>query len=138
MLELLTSLASSSLIKLTIKLSILQNRHNVKKSPIDKVCTYMYNKPREFEWDENKDQINRKKHGVSFEKAKQVFDDPRAIPFEDLEHSHTEVRYKVIGLSQVGLLLVSFTYRKQRVRIISARRANAHLQRMYEDEDYEY
>ena len=37
----------------------------------------------EFEWDDDKDEANRRKHGVSFEKAKQVFDDPRAIPFAD-------------------------------------------------------
>lgn len=98
----------------------------------------MYNPSIEFEWDDNKDQINRQKHGVSFEVAKQIFDDPLALPFEDVEHSQKEVRYKMIGLSRVGLLMVSFTYRKQRVRIISARRANAHLQRMYENDDYDY
>ncbi|MFN8439732.1 MAG: BrnT family toxin [Caldilineaceae bacterium] len=98
----------------------------------------MYNLAIEFEWDDNKDQINRQKHGVSFEVAKQIFDDPRALPFEDIEHSQKEARYKMIGLSRAGLLLVSFTYRKRRVRIISARRANAHLQRMYENDDYDY
>lgn len=91
----------------------------------------------EFEWDDQKDQSNRNKHGVAFEKAKQIFDDPRAVPFEDIEHSHREERYKMIGLSSVGLLLVSFTYRNERVRIISARRADARMKRMYEEDDYE-
>ena len=90
----------------------------------------------EFEWDDDKDEANRRKHGVSFEKAKQVFDDPRAIPFADTEHSQDEERFQMIGLSQIGLLFVVFTYRNLRVRIISARRATARMQRMYEKDDY--
>ncbi len=90
----------------------------------------------EFEWDDDKDEANRRKHGVSFEKAKQVFDDPRAIPFADTEHSQYEERFQMIGLSQIGLLFVVFTYRNLRVRIISARRATARMQRMYEKDDY--
>ncbi len=90
----------------------------------------------EFEWDDDKDEANRRKHGVSFEKAKQVFDDPQAIPFADTEHSQDEERFQMIGLSQIGLLFVVFTYRKTRVRIISARRATARMQRMYEKDDY--
>jgi uncharacterized DUF497 family protein len=63
-----------------------------------------------FEWDEEKALENAKKHRVSFEQAQQVFDDPRAVPFEDLEHSTTnETRYVMIGMSPLGLLFVSFT-----------------------------
>ena len=90
----------------------------------------------EFEWDDDKDEANRRKHGVSFEKAKQVFDDPQAIPFADTERSQDEERFQMIGLSQMGLLFVVFTYRNLRVRIISARRATARMQRMYEKDDY--
>jgi uncharacterized DUF497 family protein len=76
------------------------------------------------------------KHRVSFEQAKKVFDDPRAVPFEDLDHSGSETRYVMIGMSSIGLLFVSFTYRNNRIRIISARRASKRMQKIYEDEEY--
>ena len=43
-----------------------------------------------FEWDDDKALRNAKKHRVSFERAQEVFDDPRAVPFEDLKHSRDE------------------------------------------------
>ena len=52
-----------------------------------------------FEWDDEKAEANLEKHGISFAQAKQVFDDPRAVPFEDLEHSEGETRDVMIGLS---------------------------------------
>jgi uncharacterized protein len=88
-----------------------------------------------FEWDEDKALDNAKKHRISFEQAQQVFDDPRAVPFEDLEHSTTdETRYVMIGIASVGLLFVSFTYRDEVVRLISARRAEKWMVKVYEDE----
>ena len=88
-----------------------------------------------FEWDEDKALENAKKHRVSFEQAQQVFDDPRAVPFEDLEHSTAEeARYVMIGMSSLGLLYVSFTYREDVVRLISARRAEKWMVKVYEDE----
>lgn len=54
-----------------------------------------------FEWDEDKAQQNAKKHRVSFEQAQEIFNDPRAVPFEDLEHSsNEETRYVMIGCLQ--------------------------------------
>lgn len=97
----------------------------------------MYNQLTEFEWDDHKAEANLIKHGISFERAKQVFDDVRALPFADLKHSESEERFKMIGLSSAGLLFVSFTYRNQRVRIISARRSDKRMQRMYESDDYD-
>ncbi len=89
-----------------------------------------------FEWDEDKALKNAKKHQVSFEQAQQVFDDPRAVPFEDLEHStHREIRYIMIGMSSIGLLFVSFTYVDEVVRLISARRAEKWMVKGYEDEN---
>ena len=89
-----------------------------------------------FEWDEDKALENVKKHRVSFEQAQQVFDDPRAVPFEDLEHSTLhEVRHVMIGMSSLGLLFVSFTYRDEVVRLISARRAEKWMVKVYEDEN---
>jgi uncharacterized DUF497 family protein len=65
-----------------------------------------------------------------------VFDDPRAVPFEDLEHStDDETRYVMIGMSSIGPLLVSFTYRDEVVRLISARRPEKGMLEIYEDEN---
>ena len=89
-----------------------------------------------FEWDEDKALANANKHRVSFEEAQQVFNDPRAVPFEDLKHSaHDETRYVMIGMSSIGLLFVSFTYRNNVVRLISARRAQKWMVKVYEDEN---
>jgi uncharacterized protein len=90
----------------------------------------------QFEWHEDKALENVKKHRVTFEQAKQVFDDPRAVPFEDLEHSSdNETRFVMIGMSSIGLLFVSFTYRHEVVRLISARRAGKWMVKVYEDEN---
>jgi len=88
-----------------------------------------------FEWDEDKAERNVKKHRVSFEQAKEIFDDPRAIPFEDLQHSsHEETRHVMIGMSSIGLLFVSFAYGDEVVRLITARRAEKWMVKVYEDE----
>jgi len=90
----------------------------------------------QFEWDEDKARENAKKHRVAFEQAQQVFDDPRAVPFEDLKHStQDEIRYMMIGMSSIGLLFVSFTYLDEIVRLISARRAKKWMVKVYEDEN---
>ena len=81
----------------------------------------------QFEWDAAKAAANRRKHGVSFEEARDVFDDPRSIEMYDIEHStDSEDRYRAIGTSGKGrLLVVAFTRRNGRIRIISAREATA-------------
>lgn len=90
----------------------------------------------QFEWDDVKVQRNVKKHRVSFKQAQEVFDDPRAVPFEDLEHSSDqETRYVMIGMSSIGLLFVSFAYDGDEVvRLISARRAEKWMVELYEGE----
>ena len=88
----------------------------------------------QFEWDEDKALDNAKKHRVTFEQAQEVFDDPRAVPFEDLKHSADEARYVMIGMTSLGLLFISFTYRDEVVRLISARRAEKWMVKVYEDE----
>jgi len=78
----------------------------------------------EFEWDENKATTNLSKHGVDFDEAKTVFDDPLFIEFYDPDHSDMEPRYLIVGCSNQGrLLIVSFTERRSKIRIISARKA---------------
>ncbi|MDE7018884.1 MAG: BrnT family toxin [Lachnospiraceae bacterium] len=79
-----------------------------------------------FEWDENKNQINKTKHGVGFEEAATVFYDDDAIVFDDPEHSMEEERFLILGISKhENLCIVSHCYRGDDniIRIISARKA---------------
>lgn len=91
----------------------------------------------EFEWDENKNVENIKNHdGISFERAVQAFDDDLAVPFEDPEHSdENETRYALIGMCESGLVFISFTFRGERYRIISARKASRKMEKIYADND---
>ena len=80
-----------------------------------------------FEWDENKNQTNIQKHGISFEEASSVFYDDDALIITDSEHSDEEDRVVLIGFSyKANLLVVCHCYRYQEsiIRIISARKAN--------------
>jgi uncharacterized DUF497 family protein len=87
----------------------------------------------EFEWDAKKANENLKKHGVAFEEALTVFADPLARIFDDPDHSEDEPRELIIGHSaNQRLLIVSFTEREPRTRIIGARQATAHERRDYE------
>ena len=79
-----------------------------------------------FEWDPRKDAENQRKHRVSFEEAESVFSDEHALLIDDPEHSTTEARFVLLGLSiRFRVLLVVHSYREQDavIRIISARRA---------------
>lgn len=86
----------------------------------------------EFEWDEHKNNINKKKHGISFETAAAVFGDDNRLEIPDELHSIDEERYKVIGY--IGkYLVVIYTERGKRIRLISARLATSRERRMYDD-----
>ena len=86
-----------------------------------------------FEWDTNKAATNLAKHGVSFDEAKTVFDDPLYIDFYDPDHSDDEYRYIMIGMSaQNRLLLVAYTERGDLIRLISAREATRVERKAYE------
>lgn len=79
-----------------------------------------------FEWDDNKNNINKIKHGISFEEAKSVFNDDRALVMPDPDHSDEEERFVILGLSEeLNLLVVCHCYRDEDsvIRIISARKA---------------
>ncbi len=81
-----------------------------------------------FEWDPAKSAGNRREHGVSFEEARSVFFDESARLIDDPDHSKSEERFILLGLSSVlRLLLVCHCYRGDGnvVRIISARKATA-------------
>ncbi|HYT93774.1 MAG TPA: BrnT family toxin [Gemmataceae bacterium] len=87
-----------------------------------------------FEWDKDKAAANKKKHGVTFEEAATVFDDPLAAIFDDEAHSKDEQREIIVGHStKKRLLLVCFTERAGAVRIISARRATKRERKDYEE-----
>jgi uncharacterized protein len=88
----------------------------------------------EFEWDEEKAAANLAKHGVSFEEAKTIFDDPLYVDFYDPDHSSEEQRYIIIGESQQRrLLLVSYTERNDVFRLISAREVTRTEREAYEE-----
>jgi len=73
-----------------------------------------------FEWDENKNSMNKEKHNVSFERAQYAFKDSKRIIAEDLNHSHDEKRYFCFGEVDCGVLTVRFTYRENIIRIFGA------------------
>ena len=88
-----------------------------------------------FEWDEEKNRINRQKHGISFETAAYVFRDKHYIEMYDFEHSIEEDRYIAIGM--VGdLLFVVFTERGKNIRLISARVATDYERRLYFEQGF--
>lgn len=88
----------------------------------------------EFEWNPDKAKINLEKHGVSFQEASTVFNDPLSVTFPDPDHSIGENRYVIIGISRFGqLLVVSHTDRGEKVRIISARKTTRQERRFYEE-----
>lgn len=87
----------------------------------------------EFEWDEEKATANFEKHGVFFEEAQTVFDDPLYVDFFDPDHSFDEQRYIIIGESRQGrLLIVSYTERDTATRLISAREVTRSEREAYE------
>ena len=87
----------------------------------------------EFEWDDEKAISNLKKHGVHFEEAATIFNDPLIATISDPDHSKNEDRYISIGISVQGrLLVVVHTEREERIRLISCRKATSAERKSYE------
>lgn len=87
-----------------------------------------------FEWDNNKNLTNVKKHKISFEEVKTVFFDENARVIPDPEHSESEDRFIILGISnKLKLLIVVHTYRDndEVIRIISARKATKSESKYY-------
>ena len=87
-----------------------------------------------FSWDNQKNSANRKKHGISFEEAQTVFFDEKAVEFFDPDHSETEDRFLMLGISyRLRVLVVCYCLRKDdtEIRIISARKATKKEQKVY-------
>ena len=88
----------------------------------------------EFEWDAAKAERNLKDHHVSFDEATTVFRDTLSITIADPDHSESENRFIDIGMSHLGrLLVVSYTDRQDRIRIISARLPTRAERKSYEE-----
>jgi hypothetical protein len=87
-----------------------------------------------FEWDEQKARDNYRSHRVSLEEGATVFGDSFSITIDDPDHSADEQRYIDIGTSEKGrVLVVSYTERGDRIRIISCRMATRSERRRYEE-----
>jgi uncharacterized DUF497 family protein len=87
-----------------------------------------------FEWDEVKARENIRKHKVSFDEGKTIFNDPFLLTFPDIDSSESEERYVNIGLSVKDRVLVLIhTERQGKIRIISCRKAKARERRFYEE-----
>lgn len=87
----------------------------------------------EFEWDAKKADSNAAKHGVTFSEATTVFGDPVELAIADPDHSEEEFRFLSMGQSARGrLLVVAYTERQGRTRIINAREATPRERRQYE------
>lgn len=84
-----------------------------------------------FEWDESKNEKNKKAHKISFEDVTDVFSDVFALVKEDPDHP--EERFVILGSAKYLLVVVvAYTYRHQTLRIISARRATTRERKTYE------
>ena len=87
-----------------------------------------------FQWDERKNAINTKKHGVSFEEARTVFLDENALRFYDPDHSESEDRFIMLGMSyKLRVLVVCHCYIENDtiIRLISARKADKNESKDY-------
>ena len=94
----------------------------------------MYTEKVEFEWDDDKNNKNFRKHGVWFEEAVSVFSDPNAREIPDTEHSENEERWVIIGMSsEINLLVVFYVERRngEIIRPISACKATAQETKSY-------
>lgn len=89
-----------------------------------------------FEWHSVKARSNLEKHGVSFDEAETVFDDPLQMHYPDYAHSVGEQRYICLGYSDQGRLLTLAYIEKapDLIRIITARLATRREQRIYESQ----
>lgn len=87
----------------------------------------------QFEWDDSKAEANYAKHGIPFNLAVRVFDDPFRLEIEDDRFDYGEERIITLGLIDGRVYVVIYTPRDDHCRIISARKANARESRRYHD-----
>lgn len=90
-----------------------------------------------FEWDDDKAVRNWRDHAVTFAMAREAFQDPFAVEWEDAGQHPSEARYGMIATVENRLLFVGYTMRGERIRIITARKAEPHERRRYHEENRE-
>ncbi|OIP75967.1 MAG: hypothetical protein AUK07_00480 [Parcubacteria group bacterium CG2_30_36_21] len=87
-----------------------------------------------FEWDQSKAKKNIKIHNVSFDEASTAFKDTLSLAIYDPLHSDQEDRFVLIGMSYINrLIVVVYTERGDKIRIISARKAITNERKQYEE-----
>ena len=84
----------------------------------------------EFEWDHDKNKRNFKKHGLAFEDAEFIFSG-ETVTFEDDRFDYGERRYITLGKLKTFIVVAVYTYREQRIRMISMRKANERERQIY-------
>ena len=84
----------------------------------------------EFEYDPKKSKSNKAKHGIDFDEAQLLWEDPDCIGFP--AKSDDEDRYALLAMLKSKLWLAFYTHRDDRIRIISARRARSNERQLYE------
>lgn len=89
----------------------------------------------DFEWDDAKARANIARHGISFEMARRVFSDPFAVDWFDDREDYGEARYVTLGMASHQLLYVAYAMRDSRIRIISARIAEARERKAYHEDN---
>jgi uncharacterized protein len=106
-----------------------RKKHTYEK--IIEICTNMHTIVRvDFEWDEKKANANHRKHGIDFSDVVLVFYDERAVTIRDI--AWDEERFVTMGMDALArLLVVCYTWRGIRIRIISARKATREERREY-------
>lgn len=88
-----------------------------------------------FEWDKEKAELNRQKHGIEFDEAQTTFVDGLSVIIPDPDHSEEEDRMIIIGMSRKNRLLVTiYTERGSKIRLISARKATRSERKIYEED----
>ena len=93
----------------------------------------LFREPIKFEWDKGNQNKNLLKHQVTDEECEEIFFDPFKRVLKDIIHSKRETRYLLIGQSKKQkVLFVVFTLRRDKIRIISARRLNRKESNLYE------
>jgi uncharacterized DUF497 family protein len=91
-----------------------------------------------FDWDNNKNQSNIAKHGISFEEAIAIFDDPNILNYEDTRFNYGETRFVSIGQiilvtqEKTVIIVVIHIQRNQIICLISDRKANERERKRYE------
>lgn len=88
----------------------------------------------DFVWNNKKAESNLKKHGVAFGEAQTIFDDPLFVVLGDIDHSDAEDRFIAVGKSAAGrVLMVSYTERGDKIRIIGSRELTPRERKQYEN-----